>query len=283
MPKNTHMVSLDFGGGIFTRESDFFAKFDTHIIKTNVRRDGSQSQAVPYLDVDKNSWHFMGFGAILYRDYLKADKIIFGTILEARLHAVKKGAQSCGIVNFPFKNFGLSVMHYVGGLTEVATALMCEYYGMNIVEDSLTSLASPGSAKFYRKQLLIHCAREKLAQKSIRREWHYPKQPQIFGAYMADDFLIFYIYKKFGIEIALRLVERIPIEVIQLCDGLSLEFYEKVMPEMLQLSAADDSMAFYKKLEVCGVLPFNDNDWEEYRQVMNILRTYYPTISTNLI
>ena len=72
IPGNVNLVSVDFGG-TFSRERNFFAKFCPYTLKTNFRQ----------VQLDKNSWTFMGAGALLYAEYLKAEYNVFGTILEA--------------------------------------------------------------------------------------------------------------------------------------------------------------------------------------------------------
>lgn len=58
MPEDTKFVAIDFGG-VFERERKFFERFHPYTLRTNFRQ----------LKLDRNSWIFMGVGAILYADY----------------------------------------------------------------------------------------------------------------------------------------------------------------------------------------------------------------------
>jgi len=267
---------LDFGGW-FAREARFFERFDTHIVRTDARR-GNALDGGDHLDLDGNSWTFMGFGAMLYRDHLGLDTILFGTILESYRHSVDKG-RKCQDDPFPFPGFGLTRKVYVGGLTEVATAFVCEYFAEDYVSDSLVSLAGVGSTKLYRKELLIHLAKLKYGRTTTMASLHIPTHPLVFGDYGVDDLLIFYIRKKLGAEVADKLCCNMSPDAIELCDTLHLDFYERVMPELVNLCDLSEEKGYFSKLAEAGILPWDDNDWEEFRQVMDVLRVYHPEVA----
>src|SRR5699024_6541660 len=67
---NAHLVSLDFGGR-FSRERQFFEKFQPNIIETNLVD----------LKLNRYSWTFMGIGALLFRDELNISSYAFGSIM----------------------------------------------------------------------------------------------------------------------------------------------------------------------------------------------------------
>lgn len=66
-------ISIDFGGR-FSREANWFQKWDTFTVKTNLR-DKPFSEHV--------DWRFMAAAALLHSDYLNISGIYWGTVLEA--------------------------------------------------------------------------------------------------------------------------------------------------------------------------------------------------------
>jgi len=278
VPSNTSLVSIDWGGW-FTRETQVFETYPTHIVRTDVRR--SKEGEEPHLSVDQNSWEFMGFGAMLYRDYLELDTVVFGTILESyldRLDSMLGGIS----VPFPFPEFGLVCKIYVGALTEVGTAFVCEYYGSDDVGSSLTSVAAVGSTKLYRKQLLIHVAKLRYGRVDtpLPEVLDIPVKALAFGEYVVDDFLAFYIRKKFGAEVVELLCAQMTPEAVELCDSLGLQFYERVMPELVNLSSGDEARDYFSKLNQAGIVPWDDTDWAEFITVIDLLRKHHPEIAS---
>jgi len=225
--------------------------------------------------LDQNTWEFMGFGAMLYRDFLQLDTVVFGSILEAYLGSFEKGAKQPDLL-FPYPGFGLTRKRYVGGLTEVATAFVCEYFAPGLVDDSLKSLADVGSTKLYRKELLVRLAGRKFGRET--GNLHVPTKPLVFGQYAADDFLAFYIRKNFGPEVVKQLCGDMPSDAVELCDRLSLVFYERVMTERVSLCNPSEEAAYLAKLAEVGIIPWSDNDWAEFEQVIDVLRRYHPEI-----
>lgn len=161
-PRGFRLISLDFGAG-FEREVRFFSEFPTTVVKTNLRQ----------LGLDKNSWTFMGVGAILLRDYLRLSHIGFGSILEAsssNLISVlarpntanpplrKRFARRAGAPTLASNVFAAAGMHYlnpVSGMTEVGTTKIVAEQFPELAERSLESLAPEGSEKLDRKRLLL--------------------------------------------------------------------------------------------------------------------------------
>jgi len=221
----------------------------------------------------------MGFGAMLYRDFLGLDKVVFGTILEAYLEKpdLVFGADD---QFFPVPGFGLIRKVYVGGLTEVATAFLCEYFAPEVVDDSLRSVAAVGSTKYYRKQLLIHLAKIKYGKvhTPMPAVCDVPAKPLTFGEYIADDFLSFYVRKRLGSKAVDALCCDMPPDAIHLCDTLSLRFYERVLPDLVNLCTPGETEGYYAKLAEAGIGRWDDTDWAEFSQVLGVLRKYHPEV-----
>src|SRR5699024_3891366 len=149
MPKNTMLVSMDFGGR-FKREMNFIKKFNTVICKTNI------------IDTNfrKNSWTFMGIGSILFSDFLQTDIHTFGSILGASVISnSKKAAMNHNPI--PFKAAKIENAPYVMPLTEAGTAKIALQSYPELIKDSLNSLANPKEEKRYRKQLLVNAVMKK--------------------------------------------------------------------------------------------------------------------------
>ena len=102
MPNNTKLVAIDFERG-YVREKNFFKRFNPYVLQTNVRQE---------LNVDRNSWEFMGIGAILYGDYLTAGYHVFGTILEASKANFSYQNNSGSNKTYPFICAGLKDIRY---------------------------------------------------------------------------------------------------------------------------------------------------------------------------
>ncbi|MBU4536083.1 MAG: hypothetical protein KKF16_09775 [Euryarchaeota archaeon] len=266
MPSNTNLVSMDFGGR-FSGESEFFKKFKTCITKTNL---------VDFT-LRKNSWSFMGIGSILFSDYLATSFQTFGGILESGPNNISDTTMSANNKSFPpFKAAGMESAMYVLGLTEVGTLQVLGHYASKLISPSLDSLASPGEAKRYRKQVLASIVSGKM-EKDFGLNMIDPpsKSPFKFGQNFVEDFLSFYIIKNAGIEIASHNISDIPEEVLKLSDSLSLEFYEKLNPKYYSNFPKPLLSGLMSKLTAAKIHQYSQKDWEEFFQVREILSQYY--------
>lgn len=270
MPEATKLVSIDFEDG-YEREKNFFSKFNPYVLKTNVRKP---------LDIDHNSWEFMGIGAILYCDYLNAGYNVFGTILEANKENFSKFFTLSNINNtYPFSFIGLKDIRYINGITEVGTSIIASYYDPIKIADSLISLSNIGTEKRYRKETLMDIVSKKFNRnisfkKSIPPKYYRAK----FGVNIALDFLCLYIIKNAGLDIAKNTMDNIPIEAVELAEKLDLTFYERINCSCLNgISFMNDNLRadMIKKVVEAGVYPYTEYDYYEYRQVANFLNKYH--------
>ncbi|WP_216352814.1 hypothetical protein, partial [Fictibacillus arsenicus] len=133
MPSNTRLVSMDFGGR-FAREREFFERFDTLRVSTNVLNS----------PLRLNSWSMMGMGAILAAHSLKAKYISFGSIIEASVDSLRVTPAIVKAQTFPpFAAAGYHNAPFALGLSEVGTAKVLLQDDASLAVDSLLSLASP--------------------------------------------------------------------------------------------------------------------------------------------
>jgi len=268
MPENTKLVAMDFGGW-FERERVFFEKFNPHTVRTNCRQ----------LKMDRNSWTFMGVGAILYSEYLAAGYNVFGTILEATpMHFVSSPTAARSNRTYPFIYGGLKDIRYTNGLTEVGTALVVSHYAPHLAEKSLVSLSNPKTEKRYRKELLLDIVCEKYHREVNYERTLPPEKKIVFGSNFAVDFLCLYILKNRGLESANMTVCDIPQDAIDLVKGLRLDFYERLNCEFVSGSTFpndNERGRYIGKVLAAGVLPYTENDYREYRIVSDFLNKYH--------
>jgi hypothetical protein len=266
MPKNTNLVSMDFGGR-FSRERKFFEKFNTCITKTNL---------VDYT-LRYNSWSFMGIASILYSDYLSTEFHTFGSILEASPNNFSDSPLSANNLSIPpFKAAGIDTAPYVLGLTEVGTLKVLGHYAPELISPSLESLATPGEEKRYRKQVLASIFSEKIEKDFGLNIIDPPSKIHFkFGENFAADFLSFYTIKNAGIEIASHTVSEIPREVLELVNHLSLDFYEKLNPIFITNFPKTLLNGLMSKLTAAKVEKYSPKDWKEFLQVREILSKYH--------
>lgn len=268
------LVAINFTGEGFKREYEFFKKFNPYTITTNFRQLGYSNE--------RNDWTFMGVASILYSDYLNLDYQIFGTIFEASpYHGIKEYSSRENYVTPPFNYAGLSDLKIVQGLTEIGTALVLCNTQPHLINDSLISLSTPGSEKRYRKQFIIQILVKKFKFKNIFIELtEPPSQDKIrsWGSNFALDFLALYFLKNAGFDETSKTVKDIPEGVLTFVENHSLEFYEKYDTNFLNNVPIDIKSTFIKNLSESGIYPFNEQDFIELSEVMNLLGEFYPNI-----
>lgn len=141
MPDDTHLVSIDYGGW-FTREADFFQKFEPIVISTNARRIPDQQTAFT-----RNHPSYMAIGALLTRSYLGARYHTFGNILGSEF-------QSSGPSQFrlsPLESVGLVDAPYTSGITELGNAKIMTLAFPHLLGESIESLAGKRDRKRFLK------------------------------------------------------------------------------------------------------------------------------------
>lgn len=253
---------MDFGGW-FEREKAFFKEFDPYIVTANFRQ----------LKYDRNSWTFMGAGAVLLSDYLNAKYNVFGTILEAARSQIRVNPSGVdNLKTYPFSAAGMSDVRYSNGLTEIGTVMLMSHYYPNLLNKSLQSLAATNSEKRYRKQVLSQI---------VFRKYNYaididlvppPNIKKIaFGSNIATDFLALYELKHAGLDTVNHTITDIPEEAIHMAKNMDLTLYGHLHPAFLETIPPDYKRTYLDKLAAAGVVPYTARDFDELKIVAEFL------------
>ncbi|MBQ6219903.1 MAG: hypothetical protein IJJ47_09240 [Methanosphaera sp.] len=283
LPKNkTEMVSVkwDMENNYLKRESDFFKKFNPHILETNFRNFVNKTKVEQLSGI----WQFMSIGSMLYNELLHFKFHTFGTIFEAwGLHGSSKVSTRKKFSNPPFNQIGLTDLKICQGLTEVGTALIVAKSFPYLVDDSLKSLAAPNSTKYYRKQLIMKIIQEKYGLKDMYLNLNDFKEPErkIDFNYFADGFLVLWYLKHIGFEKTKRIVSNLPEDIMNVVDKCSLNFYEKYNSNFLNNLPEDIKLDVMKNLIKLGILPYDEQDYQELKIVLEYLKDYYPILKDN--
>ena len=268
MPKDIALVAIDFGGW-FEREAEYFQRFNPYILKTNFRQE----------KLDRASWTFMGCGVLLFAEYLKAGTYVSGTILEAtKQHFLTEPPIVRAPSQYRFLYTGLKSICYTHGLSEVGTAIVVTHYLADQVEASLASLSKPKTEKRYRKETLTDIVAKKFGRSISFPHTQPPEQKIAFSTNLALDFLCLYIIKNAGLKKAMDTVYDIPSEALQLTEMLTLNFYERLNTTFIGSNAFPDDKtrnSYMEKVLACGVIPYTEDDFQEFRTVVDFLNQYH--------
>ncbi|AIY00886.1 hypothetical protein ART_1287 [Arthrobacter sp. PAMC 25486] len=269
MPEGTDLVSMDFGGR-FGRERTFFENFDTTIVSTNL------------LDtpLKKNSWSFMGSGAILASAHQRRAFHTFGSILEAGSDNLRRSPVAASGATFPpFKAAGFENAPYVLGLTEIGTLFVLARYQREHIGNSLLSLASPGEEKLYRKYVLAKIAEDRLGVELNIPSVPKPPRPHFeFGQNFASDFLSIYVAKHAGHNVANDMLRDIPDEILNLGSRLDLTFYERANSTLYEKFPTRLMGGLADKLAGAKMPFYVERDWIEFSLIRETLGKYYPAV-----
>ncbi|MEY8715424.1 hypothetical protein AB9G26_09115 [Francisella philomiragia] len=269
MRVSAKLCSMDYGGR-FSRENNFFERFDTFIVSTNI------------LDTElkKNSWSFMGSASILSNIFLQTKYNSFGSILESAPANISVNAAGAKNISFPpFKMLGMKNANYVGGLTEVGTALIILKYRNDLIKSSLESLASAGEEKRFKKQILIETVSNKFGYNISLEHIEPPVKGYFdFGTSFTTDFLLFYIIKNGSFERYSSIYKSVPQEVFDIANNLSLSFYERVNTDFYINFPVELKSDLYAKFCECELEFYTYNDWKEFDVIRTFLSKYYKDI-----
>lgn len=265
-PEKVQLISTDFGER-FRRERDYFETFETTVCKTDFREKG-------YASFD---WRFMAAASILYADYLRLGTIGFGTILEASpWNLARRRATAAAAPDSLFKAAGLKSFSPIRGLTEFGTAMIIHQRAVHEAEKSLASVADPGTEKLFRKRLLIDTAR--YLDVGVRPEfssYNLPRQKVTFGSSFAVDFLTLYFVRLYGVEEVSAWVDGLEALGLKWLGKTTLNFYVRYntsfLPEIPRRLLPEILAGYHD----CGLLPYTEADWEEFREVRSFLGQFH--------
>lgn len=272
LPDDTNLVAVKFGGW-FERESDFFKAFSPYTVTTNFRQ----------LKFDRESWTFVGSGALLYAKALHAKYNVFGTILEASAQQFNLSPKTTENVDVqPFATLGLKDVKLIQGLTEVGTAMVITHYYPDLVNASLKSLAAKGSEKLYRKQVLTDIVCKRYHREIAPIEFQVPNAEKVaipFGQNFALDFLALYELKYAGKSVVQKTVKDIPEEADDLVHRLTLRFYERLNPVFLPTIPEGIRQGVLDKMRAADIVPYDEEDWAEFQEVKKLLSFYHKELN----
>jgi len=260
---------MDFGGK-FRAERDFFTQFNTVSVSTNIT--GTEFQT--------NSWSMMGIGSILLSPVFRSKFITFGSIAGASPETLSSNPAAARVDTFPpFAGAGYINAGYSLGMTEVATAMLIAKYEPQLIQPSLESLAPPGSTKRYRKAVLAELACRRLNVDANIENPTPPVYPHKWGTYFAADLAGLYILKHAGRDAFENLVTGAPESVHELCERLSLRFYERINTTQMTRFPAELWGGMLAKAAPARVTPYDEHDWTELQEVRKVLGTNFPSIN----
>jgi cyanophycin synthetase len=262
MPEGTNLVSTDWGG-MRSRERPFFSRFDPIIVETNVHE-------TPLV---RNTWTYMGLGAVLTAALAGSKYHAFGTIFEAWSgNMVPNPPVTAGHTHPPYPVAGFTNAPYVSGLTEVGTLFVVAQRWPTMVGDSLVSLANPQDEKRYRKQVLAQVVADRLGLSFDMNLVEPPALPRFaFGENFVTDFLCLYVIKHGGRALASTFVRDLPMEAIAVAEKLDLTFYERANSTMYRDFPAPLVGGLTERLAQFGIGAFTERDWLDLGQVRQLL------------
>jgi hypothetical protein len=241
------LASVDFGGN-FSREFNFFKKFNPYIFRWNIRNRCPENSLKFNESID---WRFLIAPLLCFSSRNETIGISTGTIMEASPFWFN------GALRANFKNYystfgpGSILFNPIGALTEyLTTFLAVKSLGREMLLESLDSLAGLNSFKRYRKQVLIAAV----------ENTNPPLKPQStpihrFGSSFGDDMVALYVAWKYGE----KWVQENYCENIPLSNGLDMAFFEKINNENIKTLDPQLSTNILSKLYDFGI-SHDDND-----------------------
>lgn len=258
MPKDTNLVSMDFGGW-FEREAEFFRSFETLTISTNIR-----SVPTRKTPLTRNHWSFMAIGAILTAGYFNARYHTFGQILGESLARLSHSRATLPVLS----ELGFLEAGYARGITEVGTVSVILQSDPFLVEDSLKSLAGPRDRKLFRKDALARLSASRLGAEVRLPDIDASRSPKIkYGDDFASSLAALYCISRDSEELIGGLFEYIPGEAVQLARSVSMEFMHKVNWDAYSGFPAELRGGLWDNLLRYGFEPYTENDWDEVKIV----------------
>ncbi|PQZ96534.1 hypothetical protein CQ017_17535 [Arthrobacter sp. MYb224] len=259
----SHLISLDFGGS-FSREKDFFQRFNPLTFRTNMTA----------LKLNTYTWQFMGIGSILLRDELQLGSYSFGSILAGSLPRIFSHPLDQSTGGIPVANaLGMKIENPVAGITEVGALHVAARNNPGLLIDALISVALPNEDKFQRKYQMVEAISKDLGLPTKMPEVTNRSTNVEWGVSFATDLSSLYVAKMLGSEyIASSYKGGIPAKVIEALADIDLSFMLRVNPQAY--AGVDPSVLaqWYSALALNGITPYERKDWFESAKVMKLLR-----------
>ncbi|NKG22193.1 hypothetical protein [Paeniglutamicibacter terrestris] len=261
--KDANLISLDFGGN-FSRERNFFERFNPFTIRTNMTA----------LKLNTYGWQFMGIGSILLRDELQLGSYSFGSILAGSLPRLFSHPLDQSTGGIPVANaLGMKLENPVTGVTEIGALQIVAKNHPGLLVDALMSVALPHEDKFQRKYQMVE---------AVSTDLNIPTQlPEIlnrstkinWGGSFATDLSSLYVIKTMGVDyISPSYVEGIPANVVEALEQIDISFMSKVNPQAYHGVDKHVLGDWYNRLTQNNIMPYDRKDWFEAAKVMRLLR-----------
>jgi len=265
LPNNSSLIFMNFGGP-FKRELNMIKNFSCHIVNTNILET----------DFRKNSWLFMFIGTILYKDYLNTTYNISGGVIGAGFLNNTKFAKNYSTPVL-LRDAGMASIPYTLALSEIAAIKLAINHYPDLISESLVSLANPKEEKRYRKQLLIQLEIERSNLDIDLQDLVPPPTTPHFkwGDNILLDYLSIYVMKHKDYETAQLTLKDIPYEAYELSKNFDLNFYDRYYTDVFKLIPKPYRNKFFKTLNEARIMPYEENDWHEYRGLIKFLSNYH--------
>ena len=266
LPKDSYtLISVAWEG--FTREKNFFIKFNPFIVETNFRK---------FLD-ERKIWEFMGIGSLFYNEIINAKYQTWGTIFECCFFSGSyKFAGLKSFISPPFNIMGINDIKLIQGLTEIGTALIVLKDHPFLANESLISLASEDSSKRLRKNLIVKILIRKYNLTNVYLGFDEIKEPKnkIKWGYFTDDFLVFWIIKNMGYEESSKYILNIPQDINEIIESNSLTFYEKFNTNYLNNIPIKFKSKILENIIRLNIEFYDENDFKELKNVLIYMKKY---------
>lgn len=267
--RDADILSIDYGPR-FQRESDFFTKWQTLVIKTDFR-DKPFNESI--------DWRFMSAGAILMSDYIGIETVIFGTILEASPYWFDTIYRSSIFeeprqYQPPFALADIKSGQAVTSLSEFGTTKVAHCFGEEILGQSIRSAADEKTTKKLRKILLGKI----ITGEEITEQWAKDSGPDVLpksGASFADDILGLYFAWKLGADFTDKYILKMDEEFASFSNGADMHFFEKYNQFNLSSSPPDLKRKFIEVFKEIGIEPYNDEDVAALQAVRSFLSSRF--------
>lgn len=262
---DAHLVSLDFGGW-FAREAEFFKRFDTLVVETNVRRTPSQADSFA-----RNHWSFMTAAAILTAEYFGASHHAFGSIL-----GIKFALPPHKRYIHPLEMVGLEYLPVIDGITELGSAKILAQTDPELVADSLRSLAGENDRKRFLKTLLAHHAAKQvgtdISVPPLPRSW--TSKIHFEDSYTTALTALYFLAQGSGDLIEPLYIE-IPKSATEVVKGMSMDFLLKTNWDFYTYLPSEYSPQLAYRMAELGFAPYSERDWEEAKIVRHYLNDIF--------
>lgn len=258
-----HLISLDFGGN-FSREKDFFQRFNPLTFRTNMTA----------LKLNTYAWQFMGIGSILLRDELQLGSYSFGSILAGSLPRIFSHPLDQSTGGIPVANaLAMKIENPVAGVTEIGALHVVARNNPELLIDALKSVALPNEDKFQRKYQMVEAVSKVLGLPTKMPEIPNRRSNIEWGASFATDLSSLYVAKTLGNDYMVSSYNGgVPENVLAELADIDLSFMLKFNPQAYAGVNPPVLAEWYSSLTKNGITPYDRKDWFEAAKVMKLLR-----------